>query len=180
MFWRHKNTVFVSLTLCFHSVNPMFSEATCATSTGSKSHIGNDEVVRRQNDDEKSLHSPVFAAAHFYLFHKNTSPPHLTPRKARYTKGLKQVRCRSNTSLTPHWHLPDTYLKKWGHSEVVSFNIMNKVDKNRPFSSIIITTMRIILTICQKKTQNVWKIKNNVYLCKVILIIIIWRMILRK
>ena len=34
-------------------------------------------------------------------------------------------------------------------------DIMNKVDKNRPFSSIIITTMRIILTICQKKTQNV-------------------------
>ena len=34
-------------------------------------------------------------------------------------------------------------------------DIMNKVDKNRPVSSIIITTMRIILTICQKKTQNV-------------------------
>ena len=55
-----------------------------------------------ENDDEISLHSPVFAAAHFYLFHKNTSPPHLTPRKARYTKGLKPVRCYSNTSLTPH------------------------------------------------------------------------------
>ena len=31
---------------------------------------------------------------------------------------------------------------------------MNKVDKNRPVSSIIITSMRIILTICQKKTQK--------------------------
>ena len=32
---------------------------------------------------------------------------------------------------------------------------MNKVDKNRAVSSIIITTMKIIPTICQKKTQNV-------------------------
>ena len=139
MFWRHKNTVFVSLTLCFHSVNPMllprqsyvFRSHIChfgshkvtprrqqsATSTATKSHIDRQQVPHRQaasptlattrlfaaeNDDEISLHSPVFAAAHFYLFHKNTSPPHLTPRKARYTKGLKQVRCRSNTSLTPH------------------------------------------------------------------------------
>ena len=164
---------FTSSILCFQKPHVPHRQAASPT-------LATTRLFAAENDDEKSLHSPVFAAAHFYLFHKNTSPPHLTPRKARYTKGLKQVRCRSNTSLTPHWHLPDTYLKKWGHSEVVSFNIMNKVDKNRPFSSIIITTMRIILTICQKKTQNVWKIKNNVYLCKVILIIIIWRMILRK
>jgi len=139
MFWRHKNTVFVSLTLCFHSVNPMFSprqsyvfrshmchfgshkvtprRQQSATSTATKCHIDGHKVPHRQaasptlattrlfaaeNDDEISLHSPVFAATNFYLFHKNTSPPHLTPRKARYTKGLKQVRCRSNTSLTPH------------------------------------------------------------------------------
>lgn len=30
---------------------------------------------------------------------------------------------------------------------------MNKVDKNRPVSSIIITTMRIILTICKKRRR---------------------------
>ncbi len=48
---------------------------------------------------------------------------------------------------------------------------MNKVDKNRPVSSIIITTMRIILTICQKRRIMFENKKNNVYLCKVILIV---------
>ena len=37
---------------------------------------------------------------------------------------------------------------------------MNKVDKNRPVSSIIITTMRIIPTICKKKDAECLKIKK--------------------
>lgn len=139
MFWRHKNTVFVSLTLCFHSVNPMFSprqsyvfrshichfgshkvtprRQQSATSTSTKCHIDGQEVPHRrpasptsattrlfaaENVDKISLHSPASTATDFYLFRKNTSPPHPTPRKARYTKGLKPVRCCPNTSLTPH------------------------------------------------------------------------------
>ena len=123
-----------NLTFC-HNLLLLLWRKTCQAISvqDNKSHIDGQEVPHRrarsptsattrlfaaENSNEISLHSPIFAATNFYLFHKNTSPPHLTPRKARYTKGLKPVRCCPNTSLTPHWHLPDTYLKKWGHSEV--------------------------------------------------------------
>ena len=147
---------FTSSILCFQKPHVPLWQSQSYASPPTKCHIDVNKVPHRQaasptlattrlfaaeNSDEISLHSPVFAAAHFYLFHKNTSPPHLTPRKARYTKGLKQVRCRSNTSLTPHWHLPDTYLKKWGgefqyneqsRQEQTLFKYHNNDDEDNP------------------------------------------------
>ena len=85
-------------------------QAASPTSTGNKSHIDGQQVPHWQRRGcspprtvTKYLYTHPFSPLPISTFFaKKTSPPHPTPRKARYTKGLKPVRCCPNTSLTPH------------------------------------------------------------------------------
>ena len=107
--------------------------ATSPTSTGSKSHIDRQQVPHRraasptlattrlfaaENSNEISLHSPVFAATHFYFFRKKnlTTSPN-TPQSPIH-KGFKASEVLpkhlTNTSLTLTWHLPKKVRSQWG------------------------------------------------------------------
>jgi len=83
MFWRHKNTVFVSLTLCFHSVNPMFSPRQSYVFRSHICHFGSHKVTPRRQQSATSTSTKCHIDGH--------KVPHRRPQSATSTGSKSHI-----------------------------------------------------------------------------------------